>query len=123
MILIAGGTGTLGRQVVRLLTARGRRVRILTRDPQRAGGLAGDLVEIVAGDVRDRRSLDVATAGVSTVISAITGFGGTDAAGALAIDGDGNRNLIAAAAAGTPEHFILLSIAGARPTTRSSSIA
>ncbi len=36
MILIARGTGTLGTQVVPLLTARGLDVRVLTRDPARA---------------------------------------------------------------------------------------
>ncbi len=32
MILVAGGTGLLGTQVVRLLTARGLQLRVLTRD-------------------------------------------------------------------------------------------
>src|SRR5215208_272632 len=57
MILIAGGTGTLGTQVVRLLTARGLEVRILTRDPARAEHLRGGLVEIVSGDVQDARAV------------------------------------------------------------------
>jgi NAD(P)-dependent dehydrogenase (short-subunit alcohol dehydrogenase family) len=56
MILIAGGTGTLGRQVVHLLTARGLEVRIMTRDPARH--LESDLVEIVSGDARNLRAVE-----------------------------------------------------------------
>jgi NAD(P)-dependent dehydrogenase (short-subunit alcohol dehydrogenase family) len=53
MILIAGGTGTLGTQVVRLLRARGLKIRILTRDPARARHLEeDDLVEVVPGDAQ-----------------------------------------------------------------------
>jgi uncharacterized protein YbjT (DUF2867 family) len=53
MILVAGGTGTLGTQVVRLLSARGAGVRVLTREPGRAAHLPA-AVETVTGDLRDR---------------------------------------------------------------------
>jgi len=86
MILIAGGTGTLGTQVVPLLTTRGLDVRILTRAPARARHLQGDRVEIVAGDVRDRTAVDRAMAGVRTVISAIQGFSGTGGAKQVTIN-------------------------------------
>ena len=76
MILIAGGTGTLGMQVVRLLTARGLEVRILARNPDRAERLRGDLVEIVSGDVQDAHAVESAVARAHTVISAIQGLGG-----------------------------------------------
>ena len=78
MILIAGGSGILGTEVVRLLTSRGLEVRILTREPDRAEHERGDLVEIVSGDVRDARAVERAVAGARTVISAIQGFAGTD---------------------------------------------
>lgn len=107
MILVAGGTGTLGTEVVRLLA--GRRLRVLTRDRARARHLAPD-VEIVEGDVRT----DVARAvdGCATVISLVHGFVG---AGPDAIDRDGNRRLIRAAKnAGVPR-FILMSVQGAAP--------
>jgi uncharacterized protein YbjT (DUF2867 family) len=65
MIVMAGGTGTLGTQVVRLLTARGLEVRILTRNPARAEHERGDPVEIVSGDVQDARGVERAMAGGS----------------------------------------------------------
>jgi uncharacterized protein YbjT (DUF2867 family) len=115
MILIAGGTGTLGAQVVRLLTARGLEVQILTRDPARAQHLQGDRVEIVPGDVRDPRAVERAADGASTVISAIQGFAGAAPVGPQAVDRQGNSNLIQAARAGAVEHFILVSMQGAAP--------
>ncbi|HEX6710256.1 MAG TPA: SDR family oxidoreductase [Rubrobacter sp.] len=115
MILIAGGTGTLGTQIVRLLTARGLEVRLLTRDPTRARHLEGDLVEIVPGDVRDLGAVERAAAGARTVISAIHGFVGTGDDSPRTVDLLGNSNVIRAAQKGGAEHFILLSIHGAAP--------
>jgi uncharacterized protein YbjT (DUF2867 family) len=115
MIVIAGGTGILGTQVVPLLTARGLEVRILTRNPARAEHQRGDLVEIVSGDVRDARSLERAVAGARTVISAVQGFAGTDPADPQAVDRQGNINLIRAAKEGAVEHFVFVSIQGAAP--------
>src|SRR5215211_1550888 len=115
MILLAGGTGTLGTEVVRLLTARGLKVRILTRDPARAERQRAELVEIVSGDVQDARAVERATAGAQTVISAIQGFGGAAPAGPQAVDRRGNTNLIRAAKEGETDHFILVSIQGAAP--------
>jgi hypothetical protein len=77
MILIAGGTGTLGTRIVRLLKARGLEMRLLTRDPARARHLEDDLVEVVAGDARGPAGpVERATSGAQTVISAIQGFSG-----------------------------------------------
>jgi NADH dehydrogenase len=115
MILIAGGTGTLGTQVVRLLTARGLEVRILTRDPARARHLRGDLVEIVPGDVRDLRAVERAAVGARTVISAIQGLTGTGGYSPQTVDRQGNSNLIQAAQTGAAECFILVSVQGAAP--------
>lgn len=115
MLLIAGGTGRLGTQVVRLLTARGRAVRVLTRDPARARHLQGPLVEVASGDVRNRPAVDRAMAGVRTVISAVHGFAGTDNVSPQTVDRQGNHHLIQAARAGAAEHVVLVSIQGAAP--------
>ena len=60
MILVAGGTGRLGTQVVSTLAARGLDVRVLTRNANRARHLADLTIEIVIGDVRDPVSLGAA---------------------------------------------------------------
>lgn len=110
-VLVAGGTGTLGKLVVGLLTARGVGVRVLTRRGGADDEVGGPHVEIAVGDVRDPRSVGRALEGVSTVVSAIHGF--LDKEGPRAIDRDGNAALVAAARAASVRRLILLSIAGA----------
>jgi farnesol dehydrogenase len=58
-VLVTGGTGYLGRAVVRALAARGHEVVVFARSAT-ASGLPGRLVD---GDVRDRDAFDRAAAG------------------------------------------------------------
>lgn len=115
MILIAGGTGTLGRETLRLLTSRGLRARVLTREPSRARALESDLVELVGGDVRNPDSLGAALMGVDTVISAMSGYGPRSGADPRTVDGQGNGNLINAAETAGCQNFVLVSVHGAAP--------
>lgn len=112
MILIAGGTGRLGTLVVDRLVNRGLLVRVLTRDPARAAHLAGDRVEVVTGDVRDRASLGPATGRADVVVSAVHGFTGPRGNSPATVDRDGNTNLIDATKAAGAD-FVLLSTVGA----------
>jgi NADH dehydrogenase len=126
-ILVAGGTGVLGRRLVQRLAARGLPVRSLSRTgslaefTDRVDVVRGDahqsanaLVEVVRGEVRDPATLEPALRGVDTVVSAVHGFAGSGGVSPASVDRDGNTNLIAAA-----EHagasFILMSIVGAAP--------
>jgi uncharacterized protein YbjT (DUF2867 family) len=113
VILIAGATGHLGPTLVELLSSRGERIRVLTRDPARARRLFTKDVELVTGDVCNPSSLTPALAGVETVVSAVTGFG-PGGGGPRAVDLQGNENLIAAAEAADAKHFVLVSIHRAR---------
>ncbi|MEU6940426.1 NAD(P)H-binding protein [Streptomyces rubiginosohelvolus] len=65
MILVAGATGAVGREVAGLLAAAGP-VRILARRPERLT-VRGDGVEVVEGAYGDRPALDRALEGVSSV--------------------------------------------------------
>jgi NADH dehydrogenase len=114
MIVIAGGTGTLGRQLVPRLAGQGPVVRVLTRDPARAQHLAGLGVEVVRGDVRDPASLSLALAGADTVISAVHGFAGPGGVSPASVDRAGNANLIGTAAR-SGAAFVLVSVVGAAP--------
>lgn len=108
MILVVGGTGYLGRELVQLLVARGERVRVLARDPNKAD--LPDGVERVAGDVRDGAAVARALEGVRAVVSAMHGFVGKGVDPA-SVDRDGNATLIAAAK--HVERFVLVSVHGA----------
>jgi len=111
VILVAGGSGRLGTLIVRRLAARGLRVRVLTRDRKRTTHLEDSRVEVIEGDVRDGASLSAAMAGVSTVVSAIHGFGDIGNVSPASVDRDGNRNLVNAAAAANAA-VVLMSIVG-----------
>lgn len=91
-ILVAGGTGTVGRAVVDHLLTGGADVRVLSRG--RRGGRRD--VEHVTGNVRSGDGLDAAVAGIDTIVACV----------------DPAQRLVAAAArAGTP-HFVYISIVG-----------
>ncbi len=114
MILVAGGTGHLGTELIPRLTAGGSHVRVLTRNPIRARQRLGNTLEFAQGDVRDRKSLDAAMENVDAVISAVTGFG-PGGLGPRAVDFEGNVNLIGAAQTAGVRRFVLVSMHDARP--------
>jgi uncharacterized protein YbjT (DUF2867 family) len=112
VILLVGGTGILGREVLRRLAAAGQAVRILTRDPAHGEGLAA---QVAIGDLREPATLVAAATGCSTVVAAAHGFVGGRGAGPQAIDDRGNGHLVDAAVQAGASHLVLLSVFGARP--------
>ncbi|MDT4915257.1 MAG: hypothetical protein QOC66_4385 [Pseudonocardiales bacterium] len=112
MILVVGGTGRLGRQLVTDLLARGDKVRVLTRDGSRADEPGA---EVVIGDLRDPASLGRAVAGCTAVVSAAHGLLGGRGAGPEQVDRDGTVNLVRAAVEAGVEHLVLVSMHGASP--------
>jgi uncharacterized protein YbjT (DUF2867 family) len=67
MILLTGGTGTVGSALLRRLTAKGEPVRCLVRDPRRLGDHRVR-VQIALGDLTDPPSFRHALRGVDTVV-------------------------------------------------------
>ena len=64
-VLVAGGTGFIGRRLVPAVVSDGHDVRCLVRDPERPRGLPGGRCEVVAGDLsRDDPSLAAAVQGI-----------------------------------------------------------
>ncbi len=114
MIVIAGGTGTLGQRLVPRLVDRGIPVRVFTRDASRAQGLAPGGFEVFVGDVRDRERVAEAVQNAAAVISAVHGFIGTGGVTPESVDRDGNAHLISAAARNGAA-FVLMSGIGTAP--------
>ena len=114
MIVVAGGSGLLGRRVVADLVAAGELVRVLVRDTSRARDMSSDSVEIVSADVRKREGLSEAVLGAAVVVSAVHGFLGGRGAGPAEVDERGNMNLIDAAVRAGAD-VILVSVSGAAP--------
>jgi uncharacterized protein YbjT (DUF2867 family) len=124
MILVAGGSGFVGKAVVRELVSRGERVVVMSHRPDRARGrFAGLDVEIRQGDARDAESLRRAVHGVAAVISSMQfpnfpvenpkkGFTFDE------VDARGNERLVAAAKDAGVKTYVYLSGAGAAPDAK-----
>lgn len=64
MILITGGTGTIGSEVVKQLTTTDARVRILVRDSKKVPLKTNPNIEFVIGDLNNPPTLDAALQGI-----------------------------------------------------------
>lgn len=69
-VFVTGGTGFLGRAIVRTLLSQGKEVRILVRPQSDTRALDGEDLVTVLGDVRDASGLRAAMADCDTVIHA-----------------------------------------------------
>ena len=77
-VLILGGTGFVGRQLVKELSKKKINLRLSVRDPSRASELFSDLnnIEILQGDVIKNEGLSEALKGIDTVYYLIHSMGG-----------------------------------------------
>lgn len=66
---VFGGTGFVGRRVVRYLREVGTKVRIVSRHP---GRVEDDSIEQIAADVRDERCVGAALAGADGAVNAMS---------------------------------------------------
>mgnify|MGYP003340321970 FL=1 len=75
LITIFGGSGFIGRYLVRRLAATGRPIRVAVRDPEAAGFLkpmgAVGQIELVAANVRDDDSVARAVRGAAAVVNLV----------------------------------------------------
>ncbi len=67
MILITGATGTVGKELVKLLARPEEPIRVLVRDRNRAGSIAYPGVNFVEGDFARADSLPAALSGIEKV--------------------------------------------------------
>jgi uncharacterized protein YbjT (DUF2867 family) len=109
-VLVVGGTGFLGRQVVVALQSRGKRVRALVRPASDAAALEQAGVEIARGDMMDPPSLSRAMEGAEAVVSTAAGYTRHSKGDTDEIDIAGNRNLAEAASKAGIRRFVLTSI-------------
>ncbi|MGQ9618066.1 MAG: NAD-dependent epimerase/dehydratase family protein [Candidatus Aminicenantia bacterium] len=93
-VLLTGGTGFLGKNLLFSLLERGFNVRVLVRDKEKAEKLPED-VEKVIGDIRDRESLLKATKDVEGIfhLSALVKSWVRRVADYFEINVEGSRNI------------------------------
>jgi uncharacterized protein YbjT (DUF2867 family) len=116
-VLLAGATGTLGRQLLAELQRRGERVRALVRSPARSVTLDPAPAEIAVADlVTGSVGLDSACRGIRTVVSAAGRSCSTrrlpERGGFHPVDYEGNRRLLEAAVRVGAERFLYVSVLG-----------
>jgi uncharacterized protein YbjT (DUF2867 family) len=63
-VLVIGGTGTIGSELVKLLIEYKQKVRVLTRNPKKAKGIFESSVKLIKGDLAFRETLDKAFKGI-----------------------------------------------------------
>lgn len=114
MILVTGGTGFVGRALVRQLVANGQQVRTLIRPSPRTPALPrGVPVEVAVTSLSDERGLRAALRGVD-VIYHLAGAEHEGAGGdVLGVDGRGTANLAQVAAEMRVRRFFYVSHLGA----------
>ncbi len=100
LILVTGGTGTLGRLVVPRLLNAGRTVRVLSRRPREAA----EGIEFVTGDLATGEGIDAALAGAEIILHL---------AGTSKGDEVKARNLVRAASRAGAPHVVFISVVGA----------
>jgi uncharacterized protein YbjT (DUF2867 family) len=121
LVLVTGGTGHLGRELVKKLVVNGRNVRLLATKP----GAASD-VEWVKGDLASGEGIEESLRGVESVINAAT-FSPIARRGAVrlsdffyspsAVDVGGTQRLLEGAARAGVQHFLHVSVAGLEDTS------
>jgi uncharacterized protein YbjT (DUF2867 family) len=104
-ILVTGGTGVLGSQLVPLLVRDGHIVRILSRSPRRAG--YDDRIEWAQAEIETGHGLAQALAGVDTIAHLAT-----SAFRPQQVDVQGTETLLRHAREAGVGHFVYISIAG-----------
>jgi uncharacterized protein YbjT (DUF2867 family) len=116
LVLVTGGTGHLGRDLVERLLQQGHRVRVFARSPRRDAN-----VEWAVGDLATGEGLRPALEGVHTVINAAT-HSPIAQRGSVrpvdlfkspsAVDVEGTERLIAQCCEASIQHFVHVSIVG-----------
>ncbi len=112
-ILVAGATGSTGREILRLARSRVDTVRALTRSPDAATALrTAGADEVFVGDLLAPDGLTTALADVDAVLSAVGTAPTALRSGPPFVDGAGNRTLVSAAADAGVDAFVMESAIG-----------
>jgi uncharacterized protein YbjT (DUF2867 family) len=122
-VTVFGGSGFLGREIVRRLAADGARVRVAVRHPERASflteGLPGGQITPVRADVWDEASVAPALEGSDAVINTVGHYVARGRATFEAIHGQGAMHVARAAAVVGVERLVHISGIGADPASES----
>jgi NADH dehydrogenase len=117
VLLLTGATGTIGRPLLRRLTADGVTVRCLVRDPRRLGP-ERVRVQIALGDLGDPLSFRHALRGVDTVVHLASVIRDQPNGSIEELDGVATWRLVRAAERAGAKRFVFFSTLGASTRSR-----
>ena len=124
VVTVFGGSGFIGRHLVRRLARAGWILRVAVRRPRRANVLktAGDVGQVtpVAAALQDQASVEAAVAGADAVVNLV---GLLHEGGKQSFEGchvEGARRAARAAAAAGARHFVQMSSIGADPAAEAN---
>jgi NADH dehydrogenase len=122
-VSVFGGTGFLGRRLVRRLAAEGATVRVAVRHPDRARSALHepdlDRITLLRADVRDQTSVAAAIAGADAVVNAVSAYVENGGVTFEAVHERGAATVARETAAAGIARLVLLSGIGADPESRS----
>ena len=117
MLLLTGATGTVGRALLRRLTATGTPVRCLVRDPRRLGPERVH-VQIALGDLGDHLSFRHALRGIDTVVHLASVIRDQPGGSIEELAGVATWRLVQAAERAGVQRFVFFSTLGASTRSR-----
>lgn len=117
LVAITGGTGFVGKHVIKALQAEGFAVRALVRDPSKADGL-GD-VDLVAGSLEDASALEVLCRGARAIVHCAGVISARSREEFDAVNVEGTSRLVGAAIDCAVGRVVLVSSLAAREPTLS----
>ena len=124
LVTVFGGSGSIGRQVVKLLAQRGDQVRVAVRDPQAALFLKsmGDVGQVtpVQANIRNIGSVHSAVVGADLVVNLVGILNESGPQRFPVVQTQGAQNVATAAAAAGAQSFVHLSAIGASQTSPSA---
>jgi NADH dehydrogenase len=125
-VIVFGGTGFLGRRLVRRLAAEGAEVRVAVRHPERLRpvlGLAGlDRITALRADVRDQISVAAAVTAADAVVNAVSAYAEKGDVTFEAVHARGAETVAQQATVAGVARLVLVSGIGADPESRSPYI-
>jgi len=123
-VSVFGGTGFLGRRLVRRLAGEGASVRVAVRSPERARNVLPDPdhVQVLRADVRDPASVAAAVAGADAVVNAVSAYVEKAGVSFESVHVQGARTLAQEAFAAGVARLVLVSGIGADPESASPYI-